>query len=91
MSFHAGHARLNSGDASVSVTKLIGTSRVDNSGESELGRNVLSNSNTKHRRLLFSSREAALRTPPVTLWRSRPVKEFTVPVLPPMLSGDVSL
>jgi hypothetical protein len=36
-------------------------------------------------RLLFSRREDALRTPPVMLCRSRPEKEFTVPVLPPML------
>lgn len=64
---------------------LSGTSRVDSSGDSELGAKVLSSSKTKHSRLLFSRRLVALSTPPVMLCRSRPEKELTVPVLPPML------
>jgi hypothetical protein len=85
MSFHAGHARLKIGAARVSVTNSIGTVRVAINGDSEFGKNVLRSSNVKHKRLLFSRSDSALSTPPVTLSRSRPEKELTVPVLPPML------
>lgn len=84
-SSQAGHARLKIGAARISVTMLIGTSRVDRSGERELGRKVFSSWKTKHNKLLFSSSEVALRRPPVMLCRSSPEKESTVPVLPPML------
>jgi hypothetical protein len=85
MSFHAGHARLKIGAARISVTNSIGTVSVAINGESELGKNDLSSSNVKHKRLLFSRSDSALSTPPVMLSSSRPEKELTVPVLPPML------
>lgn len=84
-SFQAGHERLRSGAAKASDTIVIGAVSVARSGESELGRKVLSTSSTKHMRLLFSKSESALRSPPVMLCRSNPEKELTVPVLPPML------
>lgn len=74
----------------MSVTMLTGASIVFMSGESEFGKNVLSTSKTKHKRLFFSRRVAVFSKPPVTLEMSRPVKELTVPVLPPMLEGRVS-
>jgi hypothetical protein len=70
----------------ISSTSLSGTSMVARSPESEFGANVLTSSSTKQMRLLFSRREDALRMPPVMLCRSSPEKEFTVPMLPPMLN-----
>jgi hypothetical protein len=84
-SFQAGHERLRSGAAKASDTIVIGAVSVARSGDSELGRKVLSTSRTKHMRLLSSKSESALRSPPVMLCRSNPEKELTVPVLPPML------
>lgn len=84
-SCQAGHARLAIGVAKVSVTRLIGTAKVASKGERELGRKVLSNSKAKHKKLFPSSSEAELERLPVMSPISRPEKEFTVPVLPPML------
>lgn len=84
-SFQAGHERLRSGAAKTSDTIVTGAVSVARSGESELGRKVLSTSRTKQMRLLSSKSESALSSPPVMLCRSKPEKELTVPVLPPML------
>jgi hypothetical protein len=67
MSSQAGHARLKSGAERVSMTISSGTVSVAINGESEFGKNVLSNWNVKHNRLLFSRSDSALSTPPVML------------------------
>lgn len=85
MSFQAGHESLRIGAAKVLVTKLIGPSSVFSRPESEFGRNVLRTSNEKQRRLLPSSRELSLRTPPVMSCMSIPLNELTLSVLPPRL------
>lgn len=84
-SFQAGHERLRIGVAKVLVTKLIGASSVFSRPEREFGRNVLRTSNEKQRRLLLSRRDAELRTPRVMFCMSKPLNEFTLPVLPPTL------
>lgn len=84
-SFHAGQLRLSTRGARTSDTNLAGTSKVLSTEANDWGKNVLTNSSEKQMRLLPWRREAELITPPVISARSRPVKEFTLPVFPPIL------